>query len=403
MAKNAVTYLDLAGKSKTTTWDEVFRATNAVKAFFTELCGRFVERDQVAEAVKYALMIREHVLIHGPGGSAKTAVADTVIQGIQDAQIWSMDFSKFMGESRVFGDFDVKHAQETGELRHLIRGSLVEANFANLGEFSDASMELQRALMRVLNERQFIRGPQKLKVPLITAVANTNFDPLQERARHMGFEAVLDRFMFWVRVVYVEKPENEMEMLDIFLERKQDRPLPPLKLDDIVMASGVVLGMNLLTNLYVKQAFRELRSAFVAARGGRRMSDRRWLKSAQILEASAILNGKTEADFDDLRPLSLVWCESPDEEKHFIKAYDDVVAKWRSDQHKQVVDAEIKLLDDYAGTVPDSAVINAYDLPAVFMARRRLNDMTKAVQQAITTSPASSKKKSDVLVSLELA
>lgn len=389
-SKDEVVFKD-RGKEVTASWSQIFEAAARIQAFFRAVQKRFVERDEIIKILKYAFLLREHVLIYGPPGTAKTAIADTVVRNIRSAKSWRCDLSRFMSEPQVFGDFDIKRAQDTGELVHRTDGSILEADFANLGELLDCNTALLRSLLRVLNEREFLRGPQQLNVPLLTAVANTNVPPHDAMKKDPMLEAVLDRFLFWEPVDYVKEPAGRLEMLRMFLARKHSDPLPELSLDDVLLVSGVVLKVNLITDEFVLQAYEELARKFAEKRG-RIITDRRLNKGVQIIQASAVLDGETTVDWDDLAHAELVLVDLPSDRSHFKAAYDEVMPKWRDAALQAQAANETVALEGIEARIPQTVAAGANPDDLVATKRLLLKLRRDAESVAVTTTSATAKR-----------
>lgn len=386
---------DDKGQPTITTWDEVFASARRIQDFFHAIAHRFVERDIVAKILKYAFLLREHVLLWGPPGTAKTAVADLVATKIADAKHWQCDLSKYTSEAAVFGDFDVKRAHDTGQLVHLTDGSILQAHFANVGEFLDANTALLRALLRVLNEREFKRGPQYIAVPLMTAIANTNIDPTTARGKSEELNAVLDRFLFWRHVCEVQDAGNRYRMLQMFLAGKYDEALPPLHIRDVQLVSGVVLRTNLLTNEFILHAYEELTREFAKARN-RPITDRRLNKGAQIMEASAILDGQTQVDWNDLDRTGLVFVEREDEEEKFAQALRQAKEKWRNEETQTGVSQEHLALDGLLAKLPSIRLGDATAEELIAL-RRDTIKLRREVESFRTSSPGAAAKRASVM------
>lgn len=393
-----ITYQD-HDKSITTTTEDVQAAALRISNFFRAVQERFVERNDLIRILKYAFVLREHVLTFGDPGTAKTAIADTVMQSIEGAKSWSCDLSQFMSETRVFGDFDVKKAQESGQLLHMTDGSILDAHFANLGEFLDANTALLRSLLRVLNEREFIRGPQHLYVPLMTAIANTNLDPTLTQEKRPELHAVLDRFLFWQRVSYVQEPANRIRMLKMFKEGRNDSPLPPLNIADVKLVSGVVLRTDLLKNEFILMAYEELARRFAELRG-RPISDRRLNKGSQILDASAILDGAFEVDWDDLDRAALVLVDHADEQEKFNTALQEVKTKWLDQALQNQANAEALAIDGLVARISQRSLDDATDAELVTI-KRELNALKTEIAGFTTTNTIAAAKRDQAIANVQ--
>lgn len=372
-------------------WPDVLRATQRIQTFFNEIEKRFVERDELIQILKYAMLLQEHVLVWGPPGAAKTAVADVVITNIKGAKFWSSDLSRFTVDTHVFGNFDMLKAQETGQFHHQTEGSLLEANFANLGEFLDANIALLRSLLRVLNEREFLRGPQHLQVPLMTAFANTNLNPTQTGSRSKELEAVLDRFLFWDSVDYLKSPGSRITMLTNFLERKYDGELPELTIEDVLLVSGTVLTNNLLTNEYILGAYEQLCREF-AERRGYPITDRRFNKSAQIMEANALLRGAQLVSWEDLSSVKYALADRREHLDIFNEILEKVIEVWSEKESKHDIDHEVQALEAISMNFPKIDVSTATDAELVGFNRELRNIKHKLHLFNTTTAKATQKK-----------
>jgi MoxR-like ATPase len=392
-----IEYLDALGERKTTKWDRVFHAVGNIKTYVNALRSRFIERDEVMDKLMMALLLREHLLIWGVHGSAKTEVADAAIEGIQGATTWSKDLSRFTTDTMVFGDYDINEAQKTGRLTHMTEGSLVEAHFANLGELLDANEPLLRTLMRLLNRRQFIRGSQKERCPLMTVIANTNFDPRTAGDQNEPLRAVLDRFLFKVRVNYVREPGNRLKMLKNFLARESDRPLPELNIEDVEIASGVVLALNLVNDPRLHEAYELLGREFGEKRGIT-LSDRLWLKAAQAMEASALLNGHTTATIDDLDAAQLVLVTREEDAEAFTAAVTPIKKQWADESHQQQIVHEHEAIETLMADLSNEADLRGASIENLVKSRRTLVKVRKTL---LGMAPSTASNKEQQRVALE--
>ena len=360
-------YRDLQGEVREASWDEVFESATRIQDFFVAVRSRFTERDDLVQKVKYAFMMREHLLVDGPTGAGKSAVLNTVIDNIQGADVWAMDLTKFTTDTMVFGAYDIKEMKENGKTVHMTAGSLIEANFAKCGEFLDANDPLLRTLLGVMNERKVRRGPQEYEVPLVSLVADTNFRIDDLPGRRQQLAAVLDRFLFQVTVEYVKDPRNRYTMLEMALETGKRPTLPPLHLDDVVRVSGIIIENDLVTDRYVREAYQEMTYEFSAARmkaGRSALSDRRFVKAAHIMEVGAILHGRQVCTFDDLQYAGHILIMHPDDKALFDQAKASTIEKWAVKAQRREIDVEVARLREILIDIPkhDVSTLSYADL-----------------------------------------
>lgn len=138
-------------------------AASNFRAFFGELKDAFLEREWLFTQLELALLCREHVLIIGPPGTAKSAIAGATLGRIVDASsnLPSL-FSKQLAENTVqtdlIGPVDFKVLTETGRTEHLTEEGMLGAVHAFLDEVFDGRDMLLRSILNVLHERELKHG-----------------------------------------------------------------------------------------------------------------------------------------------------------------------------------------------------------------------------------------------------
>ena len=138
-------------------------AAAAFRRFFLELREAFVEREALFTQLELALLCKEHVLIIGPPGTAKSAIAGAVLERIDDEKSGRPSlFSKQLAENTVqtdlIGPVDFKVLTETGRTEHLTEEGMLGAVHAFLDEVFDGRDMLLRSILNVLHERELKHG-----------------------------------------------------------------------------------------------------------------------------------------------------------------------------------------------------------------------------------------------------
>lgn len=149
-----------------THWSDDARFTEsstAFRGFFTELKEAFIERESLFTQLELALLCKEHVLIIGPPGTAKSAIAGAVLGRIVDDKSGRPSlFSKQLAENTVqtdlIGPVDFKVLTETGRTEHLTEEGMLGAVHAFLDEVFDGRDMLLRSILNVLHERELKHG-----------------------------------------------------------------------------------------------------------------------------------------------------------------------------------------------------------------------------------------------------
>jgi MoxR-like ATPase len=162
-----------------------------IESAFAHLRAHFIGRDAVLEQILYALLTREHALIIGDRGLAKSRLARSVFAQFEDTkQTFSLQLTRSTSVGQLVGGLDLQ-AFERGTYVHNLEGYIVKAHFAFLDELFDANDFVLRSLNGILNEREFLNGPQLEPASLHTAIGTTNYIRDTRESK-----AVLDRLLF---------------------------------------------------------------------------------------------------------------------------------------------------------------------------------------------------------------
>ncbi|WP_170319583.1 AAA family ATPase [Polyangium spumosum] len=154
-------------------------ASNRFRAFFDELHHIFLERDDVLLQLALALLAREHLLVTGPPGTAKSQLASAVLGRILDEETGEPSlYARQIGESTVqtdlIGPIDFKTLMETGRTEHFTDEGMLGAVHAFLDEIFDGRDMLLRSALNVLHEREVKQGGTVKRGRIECALMTTN-------------------------------------------------------------------------------------------------------------------------------------------------------------------------------------------------------------------------------------
>src|SRR3954469_9172212 len=93
---------------------------------------RFVGRDEVVDLIALAVVAREHLFLHGPPGTAKSALIRNFAQAVQGSYFEYM-LTRFSEPNEIFGPIDIAKLRE-GTMVSVTTGMLPEAEFVFLDE-----------------------------------------------------------------------------------------------------------------------------------------------------------------------------------------------------------------------------------------------------------------------------
>jgi MoxR-like ATPase len=195
---------------------ELRAASERFRGFFNELGRTFVEREDLLAQIGLALLAREHVLMTGPPGTAKSGVAAAVLGRIVDERtgepsVFARQFTESTVQTDLVGPLDFKTLMQTGRTEHFTDEGMLGAVHAFLDEVLDGRDMLLRTTLNVLQERELKQGTKTTRGQIECALMTTNryLAEVLEGSRETLL-AFVDRIAF---VSFVPKGFCEQESL----------------------------------------------------------------------------------------------------------------------------------------------------------------------------------------------
>ncbi len=154
-------------------------ASARFRSFFKELNRTFVEREDLLAQVAMALLGREHVLMTGPPGTAKSGIAAAVLGRIVDERtgqpsLFARQFTESTVQTDLVGPIDFKTLMATGRTEHFTDEGMLGAVHAFLDEVLDGRDMLLRTTLNVLHERELKQGAKTTRGAIECALMTTN-------------------------------------------------------------------------------------------------------------------------------------------------------------------------------------------------------------------------------------
>ncbi len=276
-----------------------------------------LERSDEDRIASLALILGEHALFVGEAGTAKSLHAEELFRRLEGRK-FRAHISRNSTEDLLFGPPSIEEYRK-GKYAFEYEGSLLDCDFAYIEEGFDASDNMLRTMLRVLNEREFMRGAFSMKVPLRTALMTANYTRVNEVTT-----PVIDRFLlkWWV------EPVRAKEHL---LDWVPDPQAPVLKLADLDARRAAAAKVDLPT---------EVKKLMVQIANRLKLSDRTLVRSAALLRACANLAGREAVDWQDVYAYAYVAGWTKENKAAAIKIIDEVVKEL-----KEVVVAKQQLID----------------------------------------------------------
>lgn len=255
----------------------------------------FVAKDEVIDLLGVALVAGENIFLHGPPGTAKSALVHDLCRRLRGR---SFDYllTRFTEPNELFGPFDIRRLRE-GELVTNTEGMLPEASLVFLDELLNANSAILNSLLMALNERVFRRGRETRALPVVSFVGASNHLPEDDSLR-----ALFDRFPLRVRSDNVPGEQLAAVLAAGWELQHRAAAESALGFDDLRALHGLHAAVD----------FGEARPRLVDLIGriraaGMTVSDRRAVKLQRVIAASALLCGRLVARVSDLWVLKHIW------------------------------------------------------------------------------------------------
>ena len=177
---------------------------------------RFVGRDEVVDLIALAVMAGEHLFLHGPPGTAKSALIRQFALAVR-GQLFRIPADPLLRAQRSLRP-DRPGPAPRGTVATVTTGMLPEAEFVFLDELFNANSAILNNLLTVLNERVYRRGAETHRLPLLSLFAASNHLPEDDALR-----ALFDRFLLRCHVDNLTR-EPMPRLLAAGWELEQPRP-----------------------------------------------------------------------------------------------------------------------------------------------------------------------------------
>jgi MoxR-like ATPase len=293
-----------------------------------ELKELFIERDELVDGALVAVLSKQHMLMLGPPGTAKSMLAKEVCRRIGGTVYFEWLLTKFTTPEEIFGPVSLP-ALEQGRYERVTAGKLPEAEVAFLDEIFKANSAILNALLTLLNERQFHQGSSVRSVPLESLLAASNEMPEEDE---LG--ALYDRFLLRYTVGYIEQDHRFARLLRLEDESPaRCTALAPAELDALqASAAAVTIPDEIIEDIIAIR--RELNTQGVIA------SDRRYRQALTVLKAAALLDGR-----DRVLPRDLAWLEhllwsDPEQHAQVVKAVAKIATGHEEEAQRLVAQAQ---------------------------------------------------------------
>ena len=362
-------------------------STDYSNLFTSKVLG-LVDRDRETKQLMYALFTKEHMLLMGPAGTAKSQFATNAFSAIDGSKLFSIHLTKQTTEEYVFGPLNILELKK-GNLVHNTQDSILDANFAFLDEFFDASDVLLRSLLGVLNERKWMKGQQQMTAKLHTAILTSNYQRENEVTN-----AILDRIIFKTEIQPITAKSKRIRVFNDYLAQPNFKPAKVLDLAKLEEFTKLVEDPNSVKFPdEVLEAYDVLLQEFMKE-SKKYISQRTANKALKVLKVSALLDGRDKVSYDDLEELRYVFCvlNRRIEEELFDAVFEKHVSK--AEEERQVV-GDISQIETKVNNMPsDFSQLSDQEFISKM---RELNEFIHLLEGMPSPTQKSSQKRDEVL------
>lgn len=303
-----------------------------------ELNNKFMERSEVIRASIVALLARQHMVLVGPPGIAKSAIIRDLVKSVVGANYFEWLLSKFSTPEELFGPVLLSEL-EKGIYSRNVANKLPEAHVAFLDETFKANSAILNALLTIVNERVYHNNGSPKQVPLMSLFGASNEYPDADE----GLDALFDRFLIRFEVKPISEERSFETMLSNSLNgvnNTQNTFITTENLNNLQdLATKVTVPMDVI------QEMSQIK--YDLSQEGIFPTDRRWVESLKVIKANACYKGKSTADVSDLDILKHILWKSNDE----IVTVADIVTKHTVDQFTQTLQQFLKEAEEIKNNV----------------------------------------------------
>ncbi len=251
------------------------------------LNSQFIERKEVIDIVFLSILSRQHSILIGGPGLAKTAVLKAIIRHISGFKLFDFQMTPL---TKVEELFSWNNSSRTG---------IDNCDIAFIDEFFKGSSPVLNSLLGIMNER-VIYNPHPKKIPLLCLFATSNERP--DKSIHIDLLPLYDRFLLRKEIFPINGRDNFRNLL--CSEGEYYDMKATISKEDLGYLSDyaqrIPLRDSTLNLLYrIRENLKEKQVS---------VSDRRWKDIVKVLKTGAALRGKDEVETIDITHIeSSLW------------------------------------------------------------------------------------------------
>ncbi len=215
----------------------VEKLQDSAKRVRSELSKVIIGQDEVIEQVLIAIFTRNHALLVGVPGLAKTLLISSLAESL-DLNYKRIQFTPDLMPSDITGTEVIYSDPATNERQFKFLSGPIFANIVLADEINRTPPKTQAAMLESMQERKVSVGGEDHPLPDPFFVLATQ-NPIEQEGTYPLPEAQLDRFMFMIKVEYPTE-EEEFEIMRSYTGSQPSNPEPVLSGSDIIAIQEAV-------------------------------------------------------------------------------------------------------------------------------------------------------------------
>lgn len=159
------------------------------------LSAGFILVEDMARILALAFQGKKNVIVFGPAGHAKSAMVQSVVDGLGVAdETFFQFFGEGMDEARLFGGLNFRKLEDEKVLEYYPEKSFLNYRIAVFEELFDAPASVLLSLKDTLTARELRNGSQRFPMRTEVIICLTNRQPSEIGELGPAAQALIERF-----------------------------------------------------------------------------------------------------------------------------------------------------------------------------------------------------------------